>query len=80
MKPINIIVGIGALAVAGLGGWYMYMQSQPLYQKAAQRGLDPALFPPTAASSAPAPVEPSAAPTAAPTAAAASVAPATTAP
>lgn len=52
MKPINIILGIGALAVAGLGGWYMYMQSQPLYQKAAQRGLDPALFPPSAASSA----------------------------
>jgi hypothetical protein len=50
MKPINIILGIGALAVAGLGGWYMYMQSQPLYQKAAQRGLDPALFPPSAES------------------------------
>ncbi len=56
MKPINFVVGLGALAVAGMGGWYMYMQSQPLYQKSAQRGLDPALFPPSAA--APATVEP----------------------
>jgi hypothetical protein len=58
MKPINIIVGLGALAVAGMGGWYMYMQSQPLYQKSAQRGLDPALFPQAPPSTAPAPTEP----------------------
>ncbi len=45
MKPVNIVVIVGALTVAGLGAWYMYMQSSPQYQKSAQRGLDPVLFP-----------------------------------
>lgn len=70
MKPLNIVVIVGSLAVAGLGAWYMYMQSSPQYQKSAQRGLDPALLPASAAaapSSAPAaPSSAAATPTEAP--------------
>ena len=70
MKPLNIVVIVGSLAVAGLGAWYMYMQSSPQYQKSAQRGLDPALLPAAAAPSS-APAAPSSAPAAPSSAAAA---------
>ncbi len=46
MKPLQLIAIIGALAVASLGGWYLYMRSTPIYEKAATRGLDPKLLPP----------------------------------
>jgi hypothetical protein len=65
MKPVNVFVIAGALAVAGLGAWYMFMQSSPQYQKSAQRGLDPALLP---ASAAAAPSSAAAAPSSAPAA------------
>ena len=61
MKPVNIVVGLGTLAVAGLGVWYMYMQGTPQYEKSAQRGLDPGLFPSGSPS---APATPSSAPVA----------------
>lgn len=79
MKSLNIALIVGALAVAGVGGWYMYMQSTPQYQKAAQRGLDPALFSPSAAAAPSQAVSgaPAAAPTAAPATIAAPAEPAT---
>lgn len=46
MKPIHLIAIIGGIAIAGVGGWYLYMRSTPTYEKAATRGLDPALVAP----------------------------------
>jgi hypothetical protein len=76
MKPLQLIAIIGALAVASLGGWYLYMRSTPMYEKAPTRGLDPKLLPPPS-SAAPATVG---AVSAAPTEAAAASAPATATP
>lgn len=61
MKPIQLIAVIGGVAIAGVGGWYLYMRSTPTYEKAAARGLDPALVAPAS----PAPTSASAPSTAA---------------
>lgn len=79
MKPLQLIAIIGALAVASLGGWYLYMRSTPMYEKAPTRGLDPKLLPPPSAAAPATMGAVSAAPTEAATAAAAS-APATATP
>jgi len=46
MKPIQLIAVIGGVAIAGVGGWYLYMRSTPTHEKAATRGLDPSLIAP----------------------------------
>jgi hypothetical protein len=40
MRGIHVIIGLGALAAAGLGGFYYYMQNTPNFERATGRGMD----------------------------------------
>ena len=43
MKPIHIIMGMGATAIIGVGAWYYYMSAKSPYKEAKQRGLPPGI-------------------------------------
>lgn len=40
MKPIQIIAVLGGLAIVGVVAWYLYMESNPPYEVAPERGLN----------------------------------------
>lgn len=58
MKPIHLIAGLGGLAIAGVLGWYLHMQSTLPYETTTERGVPIAAGTDAPASAAPATAAP----------------------